>query len=347
MEEEGEAVHALQERREHDGGRRVLGARAESGVSVRLHGRAIAQDGQGPSGGLEERKIRVHEQDGPSRPPRHPGPLESREQPVRGRRPRKEIRRGQPRRARLQRPERAHDAGHGAAGSAASQDRHEVDGAHPLEEEVDGDRVEAPLAGHVQRFLGVHGVDGLEALASEGPSEARPRRGVSGDDEDASRPGGSRALDPVRIAEREWRARQDREEHAASAQRALDADPSSLLLDDSLRRGKADPARRGVFARVAGLLVVDAIEILGGDADARVLDFHPELGCALREEAQRDAPARPAMPDRVRDEVVEDLAQPVAIGDDVRERRVDVDVHANPALGRRVAQHLAGLQGEA
>src|SRR5258705_10280161 len=117
-----------------------------------------------------------------------------------------------------------------------------------------------------------------------------------------------RMRDPLRVSS----AREHREEGAALARRALDADGASLSLDDALRERESQPGPR-ILLRLARIELLELGEeladLFGPDADAGVLDLQTELARRRGTRADRDPPAFGRELDRVRDVVVENLLQ--------------------------------------
>src|SRR6185436_16410811 len=111
---------------------------------------------------------------------------------------------------------------------------------------------------------------------------------------------------------------EDRKRCAAARAGAVDGNRSPVHLDEVPRQREPD-AEPAELARRAGVRLPEALEdvrqVLGGDADAAVLHAdHDRPVVAPR--AQRDSAARRRELDRVRQQVPQDLLQPIAIGAD-------------------------------
>ena len=117
----------------------------------------------------------------------------------------------------------------------------------------------------------------------------------------------------------------NREEKSTPAPRcALDPDASAVSLDDALGDGKPEP---GALTPSPGCLpksVKDTGQVLGRDATARIRNPEDDL-VIPRGRAHRDTTASLRELDRVADEVLEHLKEPVPITPDLGNIRVHVD----------------------
>ena len=117
---------------------------------------------------------------------------------------------------------------------------------------------------------------------------------------------------------------------------ALDPDPPAVQLDELARDRQAE-SRAVVRARRRRVdlreLAEDQIVMLGRDADARVADLDEQLGrgrsARRRARFEPHAAAGRREVDRVAEQIADDVRDLLAIGDDRRQRRLDVDRRAS------------------
>src|SRR6516225_1311996 len=98
----------------------------------------------------------------------------------------------------------------------------------------------------------------------------------------------------------------------AAVRRALDPDSTAVSLDDALRDWKAEPGALTVSPGRLPKSVKDPGQVLGRDARARIRDSEDDL-VILRRRPYRDATASLREFDRVADQVLEHLKEPVPI----------------------------------
>src|SRR5262249_25438489 len=113
------------------------------------------------------------------------------------------------------------------------------------------------------------------------------------------------------LVSRRWRRQLDREP-GAFAGLGVDPDRAAVLLDDALHDAEAETGPGLALRREEGL--PDALEVLGRDAAAVVLDDEPGAP-ALRVEPEADRPAFFRRLDRVADEIQRNLQDFLVIDD--------------------------------
>src|SRR5712691_10307308 len=141
-------------------------------------------------------------------------------------------------------------------------------------------------------------------------------------------------------------ARQHREEEAALPGRAADADVAALSFHEALGQHESEPRSLVALGRTGVDLFErkeESPEVLGADADARVLDLE-----AHRVRAVGDgAGAHPSLVrrelDGVGDVAVEHLPELGAVEHQRAECRVDERAEVDPLAGGQAADHLADL----
>src|SRR3954470_20425361 len=130
-------------------------------------------------------------------------------------------------------------------------------------------------------------------------------------------------------------------ESAAGSKCALDPDFPTVKLDElacdrqSKSRAMMRTRGRGVDLRE---LAEDQIVMFGRDSDAGITDLDQqlrEIALAARRGPQPHAPTRGREVDRVAEEVADDMCHLLAIGDDGRYGRLDVDLEVEMLAGEQ------------
>jgi len=134
-------------------------------------------------------------------------------------------------------------------------------------------------------------------------------------------------------------------EGRAPRRRALDPDATAVSLDDALGDGKAEPGPLTVRAGRLPESVKDARQVLGRDARARIRDVEDDLAIP-RGRTYRDTAASVRELDRVADQVLEHLEQPVPITPDVGKITVAVDAKLERRRRGEWFLHIHGRSDE-
>src|SRR5690606_3446917 len=134
--------------------------------------------------------------------------------------------------------------------------------------------------------------------------------------------------------------RQPKLEAGAAADRALDADLAAQRVGELAADVEAEPGPAALAGPESGILLEDRLLQLRRDPGAGVRDLQdrPPAAPGARGPSQnRDSPAGGRILDRVREQVAQDLTDPVGIAPDQREPARDPDLESEPGLfGRRM-----------
>ena len=124
--------------------------------------------------------------------------------------------------------------------------------------------------------------------------------------------------------------RNRKREGRAAIRRALDPDSTAVGFDDALGDGKAEPSAVAVRACRLPKSVKDTGQVLGRNAGARIRHSEDDL-VIPRGRADRDTTASLRELDRIADQVLEHLKEPIPITPDVG----NITVHVDSKLERR------------